>query len=108
SNVVTLHGRAEALERDPVHRARYDLVTARAVAKMETLAGWLLPLARPGGLAVAYKSRDTDAEIVEAERTIAACEVRVERIAEVVLPGTDILRKLVLLRKRGAGKESKP
>jgi 16S rRNA (guanine527-N7)-methyltransferase len=108
SNVVTLHGRAEDLARDPAHRARYDLVTARAVAKMETLAGWLLPLVCPGGLAVTYKSRDIDAEIAEAERTISACGGSVERIARVVLPGTDILRKLVFLRKRSAGKERKP
>ena len=62
-NAHTLHARAEELVRDPQHRERYDLVVARAVAPLATLAGWLLPFARPGGLAVAYKSQDIAAEL---------------------------------------------
>jgi 16S rRNA (guanine527-N7)-methyltransferase len=99
-NVRTRHGRAEELAREPDQRAQYDLVTARAVAKMETLTGWMLPLVSPGGLAVAYKSRDIALEIAEAEPILRANGGKIERIAEVALPGTDILRKLVLLRRQ--------
>jgi len=100
TNARTLHGRAEEMARLPAHREAYDLVTARAVAKMETLAGRLLPLTKPGGLAIAYKSGTAKDEIAAAERAIRAQGGSLERIADLVLPGTDIARKLVLLRKR--------
>ena len=99
TNAQTLHGRAEDLARDPRHRERYDLVTARAVAPMPELAGWLLPLVRPGGLAIAYKSRDVQTEIEAARPVVGANGGVIEQVAEVPLPFTDIVRKLVMLRK---------
>src|SRR5262249_12806780 len=63
TNARTLHGRAEELARRPQYREAYDLVTARAVAKMPSLASWLLPLTKSGGVAIAYKSREATAEI---------------------------------------------
>ena len=36
-NVGVLWGRAEALGRDPDHRERYDVATARAVAEVRAL-----------------------------------------------------------------------
>jgi 16S rRNA (guanine527-N7)-methyltransferase len=100
--VQTLHGRAEELARDARWRERYDIVTARAVAKMTTLADWTLPLTRLGGLAVAYKSREADVEIEAARPQIGSLGGKIERIADVLLPGndgTEIARKLVLIRK---------
>ncbi len=99
TNAQTLHGRAEEIGRDPRHREQYEFVTARAVAKRETLAAWLLPLVRPGGVAVAYKSRAAGEEIAAAAPIIASLGGALEPITEVTLPGTDIARKLVLLRK---------
>lgn len=99
TNVRTLHGRAEEIARFPAHRAAYDLVTARAVAKMPELARWMLPLCRPGGLCIAYKSRDADEEIRQSEPVIRKLGGRLEQIAEVVLPETEVVRKLAMLRK---------
>jgi len=99
SNARTLHARAEELARDPRHRERYDYVVARAVAPMSTLAGWLLPFVRPGGVAVAYKSRDILAEVDAARTTIGNLGATVEKIQEVPLPGTDIVRNMIVLRK---------
>lgn len=98
TNLRTLHGRAEETARLRGHRQHYDLVTARAVAKMPKLVQWLLPLTRTGGLAVAYKSRETDLEVAEADTVLAGLGGAVERVVEVALPGTDIVRRLVLLR----------
>ena len=100
TNVTTLHGRAEEIARLPEHRQRYDLVTARAVAKMPQLVQWLLPLVRTGGLAVAYKSRETDLETAEAETVLKRLGGRWDQVVEVALPGTEIVRKLVLIRSK--------
>lgn len=101
-NARTLHARAEELARDPRHRERYDLVVARAVAPMATLAGWLLPFVRTGGIAMAYKSREAQPEIDAARAVIAELGGTVEQTSDVPLPGTDIVRKLVVLRKAHA------
>ena len=103
TNVTTLHGRAEETARLPAHRRRYDLVTARAVAKMPKLVQWLLPLVRTGGLAVAYKSLETDLEIQEADTALQRMGGQLEQVVEVALPGTEIVRKLVIMRGKGGG-----
>ncbi len=100
TNAQTLHGRAEEIGRDSRYHEQYDLVTARAVAKMETLVPWLLPLVRPGGMAVVYKSRSADEEIAAAASGLAALGSVLERVADVTLPDTGIVRKLALLRKQ--------
>jgi 16S rRNA (guanine527-N7)-methyltransferase len=99
THVRTFHGRAEDLARTVDQREKYGLATARAVAKMPTLAGWLLPLIRPGGRAIAYKSRHSEEEIARARPLIAELGGSIEQIADVILPESDILRKLVVLRK---------
>lgn len=99
TNAHTLHARAEELARDSKHRERYDVVTARAVAPLSKLADWLLPFVRPGGVAVAYKSQEITAELQEAQPTLQAQGAIVEQVAEISLSGTDIVRKLIMMRK---------
>jgi 16S rRNA (guanine527-N7)-methyltransferase len=62
-NVTVVAERAEILGRDPAHRARYDLVAARACAALPVLAEYTLPLMRIGGTGVAWKGRLDDAEL---------------------------------------------
>ena len=47
-----------------------DAVTARAVAAMDKLARWTLPLLRPGGKLVAMKGQRAAAELAEAQSTL--------------------------------------
>ena len=69
-HVETLVGRAETYGRDPEHREQYDLVAARALAAMPTLAELTLPFVRVGGVAAAIKSADSEAEIESARWAI--------------------------------------
>jgi 16S rRNA (guanine527-N7)-methyltransferase len=61
-NVRVARGRAED-KRDP---AGVDVVTARAVAPLSRLAGWSLPLLRPGGSLIALKGSQASAELAAA------------------------------------------
>ena len=99
-NARTLHARAEDITKLPAHRAKYDFVTARAVAKLPQLCAWSLPLLRPGGLFIAYKSEDIEDEIAKTSVTLAAHRAVLEKVVPVSLPETDIVRKFVLVRKR--------
>lgn len=68
--VEVARGRAEEA---PVREryAGHDVVVARAVAPMERLVGWCLPLLRPGGLLLAQKGASAAEEL---ERDRAAIE----------------------------------
>ncbi|GGN25268.1 16S rRNA (guanine527-N7)-methyltransferase [Actinoplanes campanulatus] len=68
-NVTVLRGRAEEVV-DVLPGA--DVVTARAVAALDKLAGWCLPLAAVGGRLLAMKGSSAAEEIAEHTAAIAA------------------------------------
>lgn len=69
--VHVVRARAEDIVRGrgPVTSLRARVVTARAVAPLERLAGWTVPLVQPGGELLALKGRSA-AEEVEASRSV--------------------------------------
>ena len=69
-HVECIHGRAEDLIKRIDHPVNYDIVTARAVAKLDKLCKWCLPFLKPGGLFLAMKGPDVLGELKEAESTI--------------------------------------
>ncbi len=67
SNVKLIHGRAEELAK----KQFYDIVVARAVAKLNILAEITLPYVKTGGFFVAMKSVNFENELSEANSAIA-------------------------------------
>jgi 16S rRNA (guanine527-N7)-methyltransferase len=70
TNVTVVRGRAE----EPAVRRRLegaDVVTARAVAPLDRLADWSLPLVRPGGLLLALKGEAAADELAAARPALA-------------------------------------
>ncbi len=68
-----LCGRAEDYGQSAEHRARYDLILCKAVAKTAVLAELALPLVKMGGSVALYKGPLGAMEIQEAENAIAVC-----------------------------------
>ncbi len=62
--VVDRHSRE--MEKDPVHRGGYDLVTARAVAELKDLIALACPFLKAGGALVAFKSARSAEETARA------------------------------------------
>ena len=69
STVTVVRGRAEDLAGGPLAAA--DVVTARAVAPLDRLAGWCLPLAAIGGRLLALKGSSAADEVAEHREAIA-------------------------------------
>ena len=67
SNVAVHRGRAEELHGES---EVFDVVTSRAVAPMDRLARWSLPLVREGGLFLAMKGSSATDELRSAARQI--------------------------------------
>lgn len=63
-------------------RGSFDVVTARAVARLHQLVGWTLPLTRVGGTLVALKGAGAAAEVEEAGGAIARLGGGTPRIVE--------------------------
>ncbi|MEC5199502.1 16S rRNA (guanine527-N7)-methyltransferase [Arthrobacter sp. PL16] len=82
-----------------VHRARAeqvigdiagDYVTARAVSALTTLAGWTIPLSKPGGAVLAIKGRSAAEEIEKARKVIRKLG---GGTPEIVTVGADVLEE---------------
>lgn len=92
--VGVLRGRAEDIPRDPTWQPA-DIVTARAVAPLDRLLGWTVPLLAQGGRLVALKGSSAPAELAEGRARATAMglvdlEVR-EFGAGVVDPPTTVI-----------------
>lgn len=95
--VRVIERRAEEAARDPAHRDRFDLATARALADLPVVLELALPFVRPGGLLVAYKGPRVAEELAAGARAAEALGGRLERVVESGVPGADL--RLVLARK---------
>jgi 16S rRNA (guanine527-N7)-methyltransferase len=91
-NVEVRRGRAEEVAKDYA----VDVVTARAVAPLERLVRWALPLLRPGGELLALKGERAATELKEAGPVLERFGVRTAELLQVgqgkVEPPTTIVR----------------
>lgn len=97
--VTIVQARAEDAARDGVHRESYPVAAARAVAGLATLAEYLLPFVRVGGMAIAQKSGEVEAELAQAKAAIGVLGGCVRRSVLVKIPGLDEPRALVVIDK---------
>lgn len=98
-NVEVVQGRAEELGHSSTFRGQFDLVTARAVAPLNTLAEYLLPFVRRGGYAVLYKGAAAPQEFIESRGAIDQLGGETTRMAPVAVPFLDETRFVLLVKK---------
>lgn len=96
--IKAVHSRAEDLPKDK----KYDTAVARAVAPLNVLCEYILPFVKIGGKMIAYKSFDIEDEINLSKPAIKILGAKIEKVEEIPLFGTDIIRKLVIIRKETA------
>lgn len=83
--VTVLRARAEDVQES------FDVVTARAVAPLEKLAGWCLPLVRPGGVLLALKGRTAEEEVASSRVSLhkmGATDIVVSSHGDLQVPTT--------------------
>mgnify|MGYP002682725333 CR=1 FL=1 len=98
-DVTVLSKRAEEVGRMPLHRERYEIAIARAVAQAPVLAEYLLPLVKVGGRVLAQKGESAPAEVQRGEWAIQQLGGRVRRLVPIELRGLAETRYLVILDK---------
>ena len=114
--VSCVHGRAEDVGQNPAYRGQFDLVTARAVASLNVLAEYCLPLVKIGGQFLALKAQKSDQELEEARAAIRILGAKLIKVTEDQLPVESADRRYILIQKtketpnkypRKAGKPAK-
>jgi len=100
--VDVIQARAETLGQDPKHREAYDWAVARAVAQMNVLSEFLLPLVKVGGMMLAQKGESGPAEAQSAEGAMKLLGGRLKQVMQVNLPGVADDRFLILVEKTAA------
>ncbi|UNK18481.1 16S rRNA (guanine(527)-N(7))-methyltransferase RsmG [Paenibacillus sp. N3/727] len=100
--VELLHGRAEEIARKHGHRDGFDLVTARAVARMAVLNEFCLPFVKVGGQFAAMKGSDPSDELKEASRSLKELRGTLGKVHSFSLPVEESDRHIVVIDKKGA------
>ena len=83
------HGRAEDLAQDKAFRAQFDLVTARAVARMQVLSELTIPYLKVGGKLLALKASNAPEELDEAKNALNLLFSKVQDNLSYALPNGD-------------------
>lgn len=97
--IEAIHGRAEDYAKKGRKREQYDLCVSRAVANLSTLSEYCLPYVKIGGVFVPYKSGEIEKELEKAKSAVFLLGGKTEVCKTFVLPGTDIGRSLLCIRK---------
>jgi len=99
-DVAFHHARAEDFGQDKNHRENYDIVTARAVARLNVLSELCLPLAKKGGTFLALKAAQSQEETAEAKSAITTLGGKLMEEISYELPKTQDTRYLVIIDKK--------
>ncbi|MDD6661422.1 MAG: 16S rRNA (guanine(527)-N(7))-methyltransferase RsmG [Lachnospiraceae bacterium] len=94
-----VHGRAEDYAKKEEYREQFDLCVSRAVANLSTLSEYCIPFIKIDGLFISYKSTKIDEEVKKAGTAISLLGGRIEEKKALILPGSDIPRSFILIRK---------
>ena len=113
-NVFPLHMRAEDTGKDKDFREKFDVAVSRAVANLAVLSEYCLPFVKVGGVFLALKGREAEAELAASLNAIEVLGGKAEKTEEVFWRGME--HRVIIIRKvckspskypRKAGKPAK-
>lgn len=94
---TNIHSRAEDFAK--TNREKFDVAVARAVARLNTLLEYLLPLVKVGGIVLAYKGNSFKEEIDEAKNAMAVLGGEYEKTLHFELPNNEGERNIIVIKK---------
>lgn len=110
-DVTLVHARAEDFsKKGRPNREQFDIVTARAVARLAVLSELCLPVAKVGGTFLAYKAQAADEELHNATNALHKLGGKVRSVYQLELPTqpTPEERNLVIIDKQQATPQKYP
>ena len=103
--IETIHARAE--EYGIKNKEKYDIVTARAVAPLNVLLEYSIPLVKIEGYFIAMKANVTD-ELDNSKNALAKLDCEINNVIKFNLPIEESNRTLISVRKNNKTKNIYP
>lgn len=107
-NINSIHARVEEVGKNKIYREKYDVATSRAVANLNVLAEYMIPLVKIGGKCICMKGPDIDEEIEKSKNAIKRLGGKIESIEKIIIPSTDIKRTIIIIKKESETPEKFP
>ena len=98
-DVEVIHARSEEAARNKKYREKFDLATARAVARLPIICEYCLPFVKDGGTFIALKGRQYEEEATQAQKAIKVLGGEIADIMPVKLPEIDDKRAVIYIKK---------
>lgn len=99
THVEFVHARAEEFGQNPKYREAFDVVTARAVARLSVLAELCVPLVKPGGEFVAMKAAAAEDELKDAKKALTVLGAQKKDHHSFTLPMEESERTIYVFSK---------
>lgn len=99
TNITIIYGRAESLKSENEESLSFDIVTSRAVSRLETFLMLGSPLVKKGGYLVAMKGRQAEAELKDSQDVIKSLSLEISNRVELRLPVGGEKRYLIFMKK---------
>ena len=99
TGVQFYHDRAETFAQKAEQRENYDIVMARAVARMSVLSELCLPLVKVEGTFLAMKAANANDEIEIGQKAIETLGGLIEEVHSFSLPEENSDRNIILIKK---------
>lgn len=100
TGVTLVHDRAETFSaKKSPYREQFDVVTARAVARLSVLSELCLPATKVGGEFIAYKASAAPDELQEGTPAIIKLGGQVAKVVALTLPVVGEERNIILINK---------
>lgn len=99
TDVSFYHDRAELFGKNEAFREKYDVVTARAVARMSVLTELCLPLCKVNGTFIAMKGPNMEEELSDSKRAVSILGGEVTEMHTFQLPEDNGERNIALIQK---------
>ena len=98
-NITAIHGRVEEVARNKEYRECFDVAVSRAVAPLNVLLEYMIPLVKVGGKCICMKGSNRDEEIEASKNALKRLNAEIESIESFELPGTDMKRNIIIVKK---------
>lgn len=96
NKITIINARVETLHRASLPSCnKFDLITARAVGKLDLLIKYAMPLLKKGGYLVAYKAKDIEDEVKDAEELISKNDLKLKVFSKKI---NGVERKLITIQ----------
>lgn len=106
--VRVIHDRVERMAREREFREKFDWAVARAVARLSTLAEYMLPFVKIGGGMLAMKGDQGPFEAQQAIQAVSVLGGELQQVKKITLPGVTEDRFLITIGKRATTPEEYP